>query len=124
MDSGDPKYEERLVLFLDILGFKELIKKTEKDEAFLGRLVAAIDHIKQISHESEFYKTQRVTQFSDCIVISYRVNEPAAVFDLINSVGFMLIDCVFRGCRSLSSRQAGRVFHAWRSGEAGRSSLC
>ena len=32
--------------------------------------------------------------------------------------------CVIHSCRSLVSRQAGRVFHACRSGEAGRRTLC
>lgn len=29
-------------------------------------------------------------------------------------------NCVFHGCRSLGSRQAGRAFHACRSGGAGQ----
>src|SRR3954471_23000381 len=42
-------------------------------------------------------KSQQVTQFSDSIVVSYRVDEEAAIFRLLSEVAFCVIDLVERG---------------------------
>lgn len=38
-----PAYERRLILFIDFLGFKEVVASTERDPTALGRLLAALD---------------------------------------------------------------------------------
>ncbi len=70
-----------------------------------------MEHIKHIADESEFYKTQRVTQFSDCMVVSYSVNERSAVFDLINDIGFFVVDLVERGFLLRGAVTVGKLLH-------------
>ena len=67
-----PKYERWLILFIDVLGFKEVVASTERDPDGLGRLLAAMDDIGTLG-EASIFKSQRVTQFSDSVVMSYRV---------------------------------------------------
>ena len=106
-----PSYENRLVLFIDFLGFKNLIARTSGDEQLLEKIVSAMDHIKQIADESEFFDTQRVTQFTDSMVVSYRVDEKSAVFDLITNIGFMLVDLAGRGFLLRGAVTVGQLFH-------------
>ena len=55
-------YEQRIVCFIDILGFSNRIKQTEKETAEAAQLLDDIENIK-------------VTQFSDSIVITFPWNE-------------------------------------------------
>lgn len=67
------------MLFIDFLGFKEIVSRTTSDQPFLARLVEAMDCVGQIGRDNkEFSKSQRITQLSDCIVVSYHVDEESA----------------------------------------------
>src|ERR1700738_4349124 len=90
--SAMNQYENRLTLFVDFLGLRELVKRSIDMPELISRITSAMDHIKESANNSGFYKTQRVTQFSDCMVVSYQITERSAVFDLINSIGLILID--------------------------------
>lgn len=66
-------YEDRLVAFIDILGFSELVGGTASDVSRLRHLTAALkdlyDHIWQWEADGS-YSSFAFTQFSDSIVIS------------------------------------------------------
>jgi hypothetical protein len=73
--SSDPlDFEERVVAFVDILGFRDQLKKSENLEVFYE----LITELKQIK-DSENKRTSasfsalkgQISQFSDCILISY-----------------------------------------------------
>jgi hypothetical protein len=55
------QYEERLVLFIDFLGFKEIVGKTTSDLAALTRLIDALNDIGRIG-EHDAFASQCVTQ--------------------------------------------------------------
>ena len=65
-----PSYEERLILFIDFMGFSEIVGATETDSEALYRLIRAMDRLGEIS-DSTILASQKVTQFSDSIVASY-----------------------------------------------------
>lgn len=111
MTLDKAEYEQRLVLFIDFLGFRELINRTETDVGLVKRIISAMNHIKDVADESEFSASQRVTQFSDCMVVSYRVNERSAVFDLINNIGFVLVDLAGRGFLLRGAVTVGSLLH-------------
>jgi hypothetical protein len=74
------KYDNRIVAFIDILGFAEKIKKTETpknnqinnlSKAFLRiRELLAIDE-----PDEDAAPTRQITQFSDSIVVSFDISE-------------------------------------------------
>lgn len=64
-------YEIRYVAFIDILGFKNIIKKSEKKENEIQYIEKAIDIFKSFTNEDSFI----VTQFSDSVVISTKDSE-------------------------------------------------
>lgn len=68
------QYEERLVAFLDILGFKEIIKKTESETKELENLISLLrrikDGVEKLKNEDENSTDIRMSVFSDSIIIS------------------------------------------------------
>jgi len=93
--SDDIKYEERLVAFIDILGFKELVKKSENDTSKIVLINNALNYLKNweipqnwglkyIEIEEDAQKRgvdsfdirnkTNSTSFSDSIVVSVKVN--------------------------------------------------
>lgn len=123
MTSADPKpkkkktprYQKRLVLFLDFLGFKEHVERSAREPAHLARLVAAMDIVGGIgaSHKGVL-KSQKVTQFSDSIVVSYKVSEPSAVFLLLNEIAFGVLDLAERGFLVRGGVTVGKLYHSKR----------
>ncbi len=45
MKKQDPKYEERLVAFIDILGFKEIVKQSEKDPSKVELIYSVLNYL-------------------------------------------------------------------------------
>ena len=59
-------YENRYIAFIDILGFKNIIKKSEEKNNEIEYIEKAINIFKSFTKDSAFV----VTQFSDSVVIS------------------------------------------------------
>ncbi len=73
-------YENRIVAFIDILGFAEIISKTDKDgNEQINNLSKAFLRIRELlgidEPDEDAAPTREITQFSDSIVVSFAVNE-------------------------------------------------
>ncbi|CAG2145553.1 hypothetical protein [Cupriavidus plantarum] len=64
------------------------------------------------SDDAEFLKSQRVTQFSDCIVVSYLVTERSAVFWLLNSIALQVLSLAENGFLVRGGLTVGRLYHS------------
>lgn len=95
-------YEKRVVAFVDILGFKEIIQRSKSDPELVSQIFSALDIRKDsyaeafareigIEASAEFFD-DRFHSFSDCIVMS--------VSTRIEDIG-LLIYSVFKICRAL-----------------------
>lgn len=108
-----PQYEERIILFLDFLGFKELVDRTTRESEFLKYLVKAMDIIGEIgADDAELLKSQQITQFSDSIVVSYLVTEQSAVFWLMSDIAIHVIRLAERGFLVRGGMTVGQVYHS------------
>lgn len=108
----EPSYERRLVLFLDFLGFREHVKRTTKDIRFLSKIIRAINTVSELGNDDrDFYKSQRITQFSDCIVLSYRIDEEAAVFWMLFDIAVCILDIVGQGFLLRGAVTVGNLIH-------------
>lgn len=105
-----PTYEDRVILFLDFMGFKEIVQNTLSDSNALTALQKAIDRLSKIGDEA-LQKTRQVTQFSDCVVCSFDVTQPSAVFDLLNSTGFMIVELADEGYLVRGGITCGQLIH-------------
>jgi len=108
---SEPVYEERLILFLDFLGFREIIQKSVDDASQLEAIVDAITAMASLADESDVRTTQKITQFSDSLVVSYRIDEPSAVFWLLNSISFIIINLAVRGFLVRGGVAVGKLYH-------------
>lgn len=117
------EYEERAVCFIDILGFKALVQRSESDQYYrdlIGKLVdTAIDEAKaskawslfpgEIPAEQKF--GAEVVHFSDCLVLSVSSMDfwgLAWLFDTITAIGEKLI---WEGVAIRGGATIGKLYH-------------
>jgi hypothetical protein len=134
MKEQEIKYEERLVAFIDILGFKEIVKQSEKDPSKVELIYSVLNYLKNweipekwdlklVEIEEDAQKRgienfdirgkTNSTSFSDSIVVSVKVdnnvNEMAStlIVNLAN-IGAILFEkgILFRGGLTL-----GNIIH-------------
>jgi len=95
MKDSEIKYEKRLVAFIDILGFKEIVKQSEKDISKIELIYSVLDYLKnwevqekwdlrlvEIEEDAQkrgvknfdIREKTNITAFSDSIVVSVKVN--------------------------------------------------
>lgn len=101
-------FEERLVLFVDFLGFSELAN----DAAIRNDpmpIVDAVDLLRGIESERSYSK--RVTQFSDSLVVSFRVDERSALFHLLNEIRIYLVCLTGSGFLVRGGVALGKLVH-------------
>ncbi len=125
MKESEMKYEKRLVAFIDILGFKKIVKQSEKDVSKVELIYSVLDYLKnrevpdnwdlrlvEIEEDAqkrgvenfEIRDKTNITAFSDSIVVSVKVedniNEMASTL-IINlaCIGAILLEkgILFRG---------------------------
>ena len=105
-----PTYERRLILFLDFLGFREIVAETTDDPTALGRLIAGLNAIARIVKDGSV-ESERVTQFSDSLVVSYRVDETSGVFWLLHAMAMTVVELAGRGYLLRGAVTIGDLFH-------------
>ncbi|MGQ1890135.1 hypothetical protein ACT29H_06805 [Thermophagus sp. OGC60D27] len=125
MNDSEIKYEKRLVAFIDILGFKEIVKQSEKDISKIELIYSVLDYLKNweaqekwdlrlVEIEGDAQKRgvenfdirgkTNITAFSDSIVVSVKVdnniNEMASTLIVhLAYIGAILLEkgILFRG---------------------------
>ena len=105
-----PEYEDRLILYIDFLGFKEIVGTTASDPKALGRLINALNEIGSMGDMPAFL-SQRVTQFSDSVVLSYAVDEESGAFWMINEIALTVVSLVFQGYLLRGAVTIGQLYH-------------
>jgi hypothetical protein len=109
--ATNPTYEQRLILFIDFLGFKDIVDRTETSSEELTRIVQAIDTLTDMPLGLAAGEGRRVTQFSDCLVVSFPITARSAVFDLINSMAITIIQVVEMGYLLRGAVTVGKLLH-------------
>jgi hypothetical protein len=112
------RYENRVVCFIDILGFEKVINKTllpdgKDDPAKIKLIYNTIMTIRKHLDiaESKITKSKMVTQFSDSVVISFRVNATSEVFFTLVDIQHILAELVFKGMLCRGGIAFGKLLH-------------
>jgi len=119
------KYEKRVVAFVDILGFANILNKTQtktkagkpKDnEPYIQKLYSAFLRIADLmgveEQPDDAAQSRMVTQFSDSIVISFKVEESADEFRyLLEELLFLHIDLLRQGILIRGGISYGQLVH-------------
>ncbi|MCX4034149.1 MULTISPECIES: hypothetical protein [Aeromonas] len=117
-------YEQRIVAFIDILGFKSLLNDTidkngNDDEEAINMVISAYNAIrdiwdldkKSIYLDTKSYDTKKVSIFSDCLVISFEINQPSEVFFTLLEIKWLIMRLIARGMLCRGAVTIGKFIH-------------
>lgn len=109
------KYENRIVAFIDILGFENIIKSTLKSQIELENLGNAIAYIhdyfnsvKQSYADSSIFQ---LSQFSDSIVISVSMKNSHEMLTIFKHIKTIQINLLSKGILLRGGIVKGKLIH-------------
>lgn len=118
------KYEQRIVAFLDILGFKSLLDETiDKDgndiEEKINSVISAYQAIRDVWDLddslglAEYRKkdSKQVSIFSDSIVVSFNVDDPSQVFYTLLEIKHVIMLLLSRKILCRGAVAIGKFIH-------------
>jgi hypothetical protein len=112
------QYEDRVVCFLDILGFRECVRQTIADDPSMviqrvGDIEGALETVRDVLglDKEERDASAQITQFSDSIIISFLAGEQGGVFATLQSILWVLIELVRGGFTCRGGIVRGRLVH-------------
>jgi len=110
------KYENRIVLFLDILGFKHHLNKTigkenVDDEKEITKLYMSLLAIRAIAEPEDTNNSRIATQFSDAIVISIKEDDKNQVLYLLDDIASILITLIRHRIICRGAISYGKLIH-------------
>lgn len=117
--GDDCEYKERLVCFIDILGFKGIVNATVDESGAdnvdniqsIIDMFKAADHFVKPSPYDEEEADVKVTRFSDSIVLSFDYEAESQLFYRILSIQWMLINFAFKGFICRGGIAKGKIYH-------------
>lgn len=112
------EYQDRIVCFLDILGFEGHIDKTisqngEDNLKNIDNLISAIESIRYFTDIDKLKEdeSKMVTQFSDSVVISFLANEESGVFYSLLEIMWIQVNLVMHGFLCRGGIVRGKLIH-------------
>lgn len=112
MELHKPEYEERLVAFVDILGFGALVASLGSRPELHHRLHYALTYIKSYRESSRTPNTAHssleVSVFSDSIAITA---EPLGAFSVLWACGWLQAQLLYSGILTRGGIASGPTFH-------------
>lgn len=102
------QYEDRIVCFLDLLGFKDTVSKSGENTEVFNRINTALDLFLNFEKD----QSTQVTCFSDSVVISFLVNDKSMLFHTLLNLQYLIFDILTKS--SLLVRGAisyGKLVH-------------
>jgi hypothetical protein len=105
-------YEEKAVAFIDILGFKEHVKRSQADLAHMRKLLTVLHELQaktngQVMEENGFHG-MKFTHFSDSLVVSFSCKD---MYLLILHLVWTQLDLAHAGFFVRGGVTVGQVYH-------------
>ena len=111
-------YENRYVVFIDILGFKDIVSKSNNDDKKAEKILENLKYIEEIKKENDdIYKLttigRKIAVFSDSIVISYPLlNSGSGQFlSLIFDIIYIFNELLDKGVYIRGGMTYGKLYH-------------
>jgi hypothetical protein len=110
-------YEDRLLIYIDVLGFENYINHTEESRLSLEQKVHAVQRylemLKTITEDRvlRISSTKKFTCFSDLIVISIETKEIEFFAHEIMDLQYLLINSIVRGFLIRGAIVYGKLIH-------------
>ncbi len=94
------KYEDRIVAFIDILGFANIIKGTIHSDAALSDLVSTLNYVQgyfqRVRQNYKDPKILQLTQFSDTLVMSVSMKDSAEMISIFRHLKNLQINLIHK----------------------------
>lgn len=109
-------YENRVVLFLDILGFSEIIENTvDKNEEEIASktqfLIDLIGKMTKVANSTPKNSSKVVTQFSDSIVISFKEDDREEIQGIFFNLQRLIANLLEQKILCRGAISYGKLFH-------------
>ena len=110
-------YSKRIVTFIDVLGFKNHIDKSIGNNNYAQHLLSVMKRIANIKDEndngilSQKELGKEVTVFSDCIVISYPLENEGSLFFILLDIIHIQLDLYFAKIVIRGGVTIGDLYH-------------
>jgi hypothetical protein len=112
------EYQDRIVCFLDILGFREHVAQSLTVDGGdspqkIQQLAEALNQVREICDvdRPEARPETEITQFSDSIVLSFLSGAESGVFDALLSILWVQIGLVYSGILCRGGVARGKLIH-------------
>ncbi len=112
------EYEYRVCCFVDVLGFSHHLEDTIDEEGNdnsdkIDDILRAIDMISRIPTKGDKYygESRQITQFSDSIVISFKVDDEDQVFFTLMEFMFISLELANVGYLTRGGITWGKLYH-------------
>lgn len=114
-------YEVRVVAFIDILGFKNSINKSNSDEKEFQRILTSLTYLKDFFIKpkdqddidtDEYYDADtQIIQVSDCLIISRLVQEQGGIFHMLFDCSLAIHLLISDGFLCRGAIKCGKMYH-------------
>ena len=107
-------YEHRIIAFVDILGFRNLVDESVEDNYTYLRIHNALVNFRKLKKEKEdeFYdKDVKVTTFSDSLVISYPLDFVGGLFHILYDLTYLQLQLLQEGVFVRGGITIGKLRH-------------
>jgi hypothetical protein len=114
-------YEDRVLAFIDVLGFSDSIKKTMveevEDENETKRINNLIENVQwQLNYGKENFddslrNSKIVNQFSDSLIISYLMTEESGIFQILLDILYLCATALQNGFLLRGAIVCDKVYH-------------
>jgi len=114
-------YETRVVAFIDILGFKNSIDKSNKDEKEYERILQTLTDLKDffikpkddydIKADRALNADTQIIQVSDSLVISRLAEEQGGIFYMLTDCAFAIHLLISNGFLCRGAIKVGNMYH-------------
>ena len=108
-------YQNRVVFFFDILGFRDLVNREFlKDNTKSEKIYEAFEFINKFYEDEipdEYNPTKQITFFSDSVLISFVPDDPDTIFSTIATLQILLLNLANRSIVMRGGISVGQLFH-------------
>jgi hypothetical protein len=108
-------YDNRIVFFFDILGFRNLVttpiaSSTDNSQEIKSKL-EYISKFYEDQIDDKYFKSKQISFFSDSVIISFKENEPDQFFNILCDLQILLINLAVRGIVMRGAITFGKLYH-------------
>lgn len=110
------KYSEKIVVFIDILGFKKMIEDSVARDDLgenkeIRKIIDLFGTVNTV-FDIEVVENRKFSSFSDCIVVSFEaVNSSVEMYNTLKDIGLLLCRLIGRGVLCRGAITKGKFIH-------------